>query len=132
MVPEQFHQGPAVLHVDAMPDAIHDQADRGSGRCDQRRSGGIRRCAPQGRYRGPGATLISGRIGALVANAAGVGRVVHGVAPAWKRSCYGELAQDYSGWWRGHATAFTVLRLACAVGMRYNGGHTSWTHTQGE
>ena len=69
-----------------MPDAIHDQAERGSGRCDHRRSRGIRRCAPQGRYRGTGATLISGQMGALVAKAASVGRVVHGIAAAWKRS----------------------------------------------
>src|SRR5438046_997954 len=54
-----------------MPDAIHDQADRGAGRCDQRRSRGICRCAPQGRYRGTGATLISGRMGAVVATATG-------------------------------------------------------------
>ena len=30
LVPEQLHQGPAVLHVDAMTDAIHGQADRGT------------------------------------------------------------------------------------------------------
>ena len=50
-------------------------------------------------------------------------------ATACHQRNYVERYGRYSGRWRGRATAWTVLRLVCAVGMRYNGGRTSWTHT---
>ena len=61
LVPEPFHQGPAVLHVDAMTDAIHGQADRGTGGSGHRRCGGIRRqaCAlPHGAVRRCGGVAL--------------------------------------------------------------------------
>ena len=63
MVPEELHQGPAVLHIDVMTHAIHDQADGGTG-----------------------AVVLRWWVVALWARAAGVGRIAHGVAPAWKHS----------------------------------------------
>src|SRR5262249_2729015 len=96
LVTEQFHQGPAVLHLDAMTDAVHGKSDRCCGRKGcvgrmrnwpplaalplrrRRRASGQRRCC--------GTALLRWWTIALLARAASVGRIAHGFAPALKRA----------------------------------------------